>query len=110
METIDFNEIKEWLDIGEEKNYVEILSKDTAMGIVKLILKVFEIVISLRSYMLDDWVYVSTDGRKNEFSNKSMDFIGAYNLAKKLIYMLKLYESDSKIKNVKTSEIINANL
>lgn len=110
METIDFNEIKEWLDIGEEKNYVEFLSKDTAMGIVKLILKVFEIVISLRSYMLDDWVYVSTDGRKNEFSNKSMDFIGAYNLAKKLIYMLKLYESDSKIKNVKTSDIINANL
>lgn len=71
------------------------------------LLNVFMATIAFRTFVLDDWKYVSPLGVDNEFTGKSMDYIAAYNLANKFRTILELSGDSEYLINIKTAEYIN---
>ena len=71
------------------------------------LLRVFIAAVSFRTFVLDDWKYVSPLGIDNEFTGKSMDYIAAYNLANKFRTILELSGDSEYLINIKTAEYVN---
>ncbi len=68
------------------------------------LLKAFIATVSFKTFTLDEWTYVSPDNKTNQFTGKSMDYIGAYNLGNKFRIMLERDNGDGFLNNIKASE------
>ena len=68
------------------------------------LLKAFIATVSFKTFTLDEWTYISPDNKNNQFTGKSMDYIGAYNLGNKFRIMLERDNGDGFLNNIKASE------
>lgn len=72
------------------------------------LLRVFMAAVSSRTFVLDDWQYISPMGNENEFTGKSFDFIAAYNLANKFKTILERSKDGEYLSNIKTVEYVSS--
>ena len=72
------------------------------------LLRIFMAAVSSRTFVLDDWQYISPMGNENEFTGKSFDFIAAYNLANKFKTILERSKDSEYLSNIKTVEYVSS--
>ena len=88
-------------------NYVDLINEQTDKNILKLLIKVFSSLIGFKSFICDEWIYISPSEKEVENKKYNIDFISAYNLANKLRLMLNCLRDTDELINLKTVDYFN---
>ena len=106
---ININEVTEILHkyFNSAINYVDLINEQTDKNILKLLIKVFSSLIGFKSFICDEWIFISPSEKEVENKKYNIDFISAYNLANKLRLMLNCLRDTDELINLKTVDYFN---
>jgi len=107
--SIDINEETERLHnyFNSAINFVDLINEETNKDVLKTLIKVFSSLIGFKSFVYDEWIYISPSAKEVENKKYNIDFIAAYNLANKFRYMLSSLRESGELINIKTVDYFN---